>query len=296
MARCPFAIWKPISGSSGAYVGGPFKIVHHTTEGSTASGAIGAYRSNRSDPHFTVDRTTIYQHIDTGVAARALKNLSGGVQTNKDSAVQIEVVGFAGRSKDRSTLNKVARLCRWIETIHGIPKVWPNGFPKNGSTDPGGHNRNKINWDTKGGHYGHSQIPENDHWDPGYTSSEIDIIMGVSLESVEVEAESTDSLSLEDESPTLDRAIVTNLVIPVSLDLRGQGSTILDIAWERIIGAIPKSVRQEDGTWTTCNVSLAEIDGQTLLIANSNAGETIANVLVKVLEDSNSSEESLGCP
>ncbi|EHK67647.1 hypothetical protein KYC_04137, partial [Achromobacter arsenitoxydans SY8] len=33
MARCPFATWRPISGSSGPHLGGPFKIVHHTTEG-----------------------------------------------------------------------------------------------------------------------------------------------------------------------------------------------------------------------------------------------------------------------
>ena len=33
MAICPFADQHPISGSSGAYKTGPFKIVHHTTEG-----------------------------------------------------------------------------------------------------------------------------------------------------------------------------------------------------------------------------------------------------------------------
>ncbi|NJM59329.1 MAG: hypothetical protein HC849_02575 [Oscillatoriales cyanobacterium RU_3_3] len=47
MARCPFATWKPITGAVGAYLGGLFKIVHHTTEGSTAMGAMEAYKSNR---------------------------------------------------------------------------------------------------------------------------------------------------------------------------------------------------------------------------------------------------------
>jgi hypothetical protein len=101
VARCPFAIWRPISGSSGAHVGGPFKIVHHTTEGSSAEGAMGAFRSNRSDPHFTVDAVNIFQHIDTAEGARALRNQAGGVQTNRDSAVQIELVGFAHLPKDR---------------------------------------------------------------------------------------------------------------------------------------------------------------------------------------------------
>lgn len=99
MARCPFAVWMEISGSSGSYTSGPFKIVHHTTEGSSAEGAFGAFRANRSDPHFTVDSSKIYQHINTGKAARALRNAAGGVQTNRDSAIQIEVVGFAHRRK-----------------------------------------------------------------------------------------------------------------------------------------------------------------------------------------------------
>ena len=39
MTQCPFATQKPISGGSGAFTDGPFKIVHHTTEGPTAKGA-----------------------------------------------------------------------------------------------------------------------------------------------------------------------------------------------------------------------------------------------------------------
>jgi hypothetical protein len=179
MAVCPFATQKPITGPSGSYLGGPFKIVHHTTEGSTAQGAFDTFEEKRSDPHFTVDSTTIFQHIDTGVAARALKNPPGGVETNRDSAVQIEVVGFAGQAKSLATLKNVARLCRWIEMTHGVPKVWPNGLPKppHNGHDPGGHNRNSVNWDTKGGHYGHSQVPENTHWDPAYTAAEVDVVM-----------------------------------------------------------------------------------------------------------------------
>jgi len=114
VARCPFATWRPISGSSGSHVGGPFKVVHHTTEGSTAEGAMNAFRTNRSDPHFTVDATRIFQHIDTAEGARALRNDPGGVQTNRDSAVQIELVGFAHLPKDRRALTNLARLCRGV--------------------------------------------------------------------------------------------------------------------------------------------------------------------------------------
>ncbi|MGE5723109.1 MAG: N-acetylmuramoyl-L-alanine amidase [Sphingomonadales bacterium] len=179
MARCPFAKWLPITGPVGNYVAGPYRIVHHTTEGVSAQGALDAFRKNRSDPHFTVDQQTIYQHIDTGLAARALRNLAGGVETNRLSAVQIEVVGTAAKPKPRATLENVARLCRWLEHTHAIPNEWPSGPPKpaiNGK-DPGGHNRNAQNWVRRGGHYGHSHVPENIHWDPGYTADEVTFLM-----------------------------------------------------------------------------------------------------------------------
>ncbi|MBI3435685.1 MAG: N-acetylmuramoyl-L-alanine amidase [Proteobacteria bacterium] len=179
MAICPFAIQKIISGPSGPFTGGPFKIVHHTTEGGTAQGAFNAFSANRSDPHFTVDATAIFQHIDTGLGARALRNAPGGVETNRDSAIQIEVVGFAHRPKTKPTLRNVARLCRWLEQTHAIAKTWPNGPPRpaNNGHDPGGHNRNAQNWDTKSGHYGHCHVPENTHWDPAYTGDEVAFLM-----------------------------------------------------------------------------------------------------------------------
>ncbi|WP_205917873.1 DNA/RNA non-specific endonuclease [Rhizobium ruizarguesonis] len=204
MARYPGAEWLPISGSSGSFTGGPSKIVHHTTEGSSAGGAFAAFRANRSDPHFTVDETKVFQHIDTNVAARALRNPAGGVQTNRDSAIQIEVVGFAHRPKSKATLRNLARLCRWIETTHAVPRVWPNGRPKpakNGK-DPGGHNRNAHTWDTKGGHYGHSNVPENTHWDPAYTDDEVDFLMQFSSDE-SLEALSFEFPSIPDTDPNL---------------------------------------------------------------------------------------------
>ncbi len=178
MAKCPFAEWMPISGPSGSFVGGPHKIVHHTTEGSSAAGAIAAYRKKKCDPHFTVDPAKVYQHIDTGVGARALRNDAGGVQTNRDSAIQIELVGFAGARKNATSMTNLARLCRWLEKTHAIPKAWPSGVPKpalNGR-DPGGHNRDAANWDSKGGHYGHCHVPENTHWDPAFDAIETEFL------------------------------------------------------------------------------------------------------------------------
>lgn len=184
MARCPFAIWHPISGSSGSNLGGPFKIVHHTTEGSSATGAFSAFAKNRSDPHFTVDATTVYQHIDTDESARALRNDVGGVQTNRDSAVQIELVGFAHLAKDPAALTNLARLCRWIELTHEVPNVWPSGPPKpaKAGKDPGGHNRDAMTWETESGHFGHCHVPENTHWDPAYSTTEVQFLSEAQFE------------------------------------------------------------------------------------------------------------------
>jgi hypothetical protein len=179
MAICPFATQKPISGPSGAYTSGPFKIVHHTTEGSSAQTAFDAFKAKKADPHFTVDAMTIFQHIDTGVGARALRHPTGTPETNRDSAVQIEVVGFAGAAKNARTLANVARLCRWIEQTHGVPRIWPAGPPKpakNGG-DPGGHIRDQTIWDSKSGHYGHCHVPSNIHWDPAYSAIEAAYIL-----------------------------------------------------------------------------------------------------------------------
>ncbi|MCK5747609.1 MAG: N-acetylmuramoyl-L-alanine amidase [Oricola sp.] len=183
MAVCPFAIQMAITGTVGPYKGGPYKIVHHTTEGTTAAGAFATYREKRSDPHFTVDASNIWQHIDTGVAARSLRNDAPPPETNRDSAVQIEVVGFAHLPKGEPTLRNVARLCRWIEATHRIPRTWPSGHPlpaKNG-VDPGGHNRDARSWDENGGHFGHCHVPENTHWDPGYTAAEVEFIMNTNF-------------------------------------------------------------------------------------------------------------------
>lgn len=184
MPRCPFAEQAPITGSAGPYKSGQFRIVHHTTEEHDAEAAMAAYKAKRADPHFTVDAFKVRQHIDTGVGARALRHDPAGCQTNLDSAVQIETVGFASAPKAKHTLTNLARLCRWIEATHAVPREWPSGAPKpavNGA-DPGGHNRNVAIWETHGGHYGHCHVPENTHWDPGYTAIEAGFVIAAEFD------------------------------------------------------------------------------------------------------------------
>ena len=244
MAKCAFATWKPISGPVGTHVGGPFRIVHHTTEGSTAAGAFSAFKTNRSDPHFTIDDKTIYQHIDTSQSARALRNASGGVQTNRLSAIQIEVVGTAAKPKPRKTLENVARLCRWLEKTHGIPSVWPAGLPKaavNGR-DPGGHNRNPTTWATKGGHYGHSQVPENSHWDPAYSAAEAAFLLSydpdnpAALVDPEIEA-------LREQFPEKVKIEIEDIAIPDHADVGEFDEDEADDDASPDVGGLPQKLR-----------------------------------------------------
>ena len=98
--------------------------------------------------------------------------------------MQIEVVGQAGAPKDKATLTNVARLLRWIEATHHVPREWPNGPPKPPvhGKDPGGHNRDLHNWETKSGHYGHSHVPGNTHWDPAYSAVEAAFLLSAEFD------------------------------------------------------------------------------------------------------------------
>ncbi len=162
--------------SSGAYTGGPRKLVLHSTEGSTAAGALGAYRSHGGWPHFTVDPGTRerFQHVSTSVASRALRNGPNPAQTNRDGAVQVEIVGFAGRM-DRLPADQaewlgrevVGPICREAGipiTDHGIEWVpYPESY--------GTRARQRFSvarWDGFAGICGHQHVPDsNDHGDPG---------------------------------------------------------------------------------------------------------------------------------
>lgn len=163
-----------VGDSGGPMVGGPPRAVHHTTEGSTAAGAIATYRKTGNFPHFTIDyaKDELVQHLAVNVAARALKNPAGGVQTNRQGAVciQIEWVGFAktpftnGHSAGPNVRAFFDYLRAW-----GVPDVWPSGrplpYPKSYGLSNG--QRSASNWKSKAGHFGHSQVPENEHGDPG---------------------------------------------------------------------------------------------------------------------------------
>ena len=162
----PHAIRVP-GRTAGPQVGGGRKIVWHTTEGHSASGAIAAYRAHGGWPTFTLEyvadgRSRIYQHMGISQAARALRHPSGP-ETNRANAVQVEIVGFARDAPtwSRAQYRAIARLARWIEHAWGVPRRTGVRFGtparRMGATE----------FFRYAGHCGHAHVPHNDHVDPG---------------------------------------------------------------------------------------------------------------------------------
>jgi hypothetical protein len=170
----PHATRKTVFHGAGSYVGGPWRGVLHTTEGGTAGGAMGAYQKTNNGPHFTVSYETgsfqCWQHLPIDQAATALVHVSGTVDTNRLSAVQIEIVGFARAAPTfpEGLLDGLRALMTWIEVQTGIHPTSPSfvPYPASGGL-VNGIRMSADQWRTFNGWCGHEHVPGNDHGDPG---------------------------------------------------------------------------------------------------------------------------------
>lgn len=194
-----------LSGNGGDQVAatGGARSVWHTTEGPSIAAAVSAYRANNSWPHATWDPRTgeVVQHLHVNQSARSVQNLSGGVQTNRYGVVlQVETVAHAAVPFTNGPLAGLDRIMDWMRS-NGVPDVWPMGQPlaygpdeRRPGVSPAAYglnngDRDPAIWTAKGGHYGHSQVPENDHGDPGRiditkiigTDEEEDVPKGVAV-------------------------------------------------------------------------------------------------------------------
>lgn len=164
--------------------GGPPRVVWHTTEAPAGSDAswtnvIKVLRDKNAEPQVMWDPVTdrLGQFMPLNVSARALRN-DGTTKTNRvgEVCIQVEVMGYAARpfTDDWRPGPNYRALMAAIRSW-GIPDVWPAGPPPRFIADPP-HNvpeddRDRPTWLRKGGHYSHSQIPGNDHGDPGGIST-----------------------------------------------------------------------------------------------------------------------------
>jgi hypothetical protein len=166
--------------------GGPAKAVAHITWDKNASAAkpidLVPYENLRSyfsgggravAPHVLWDPFTgrFCQFVPANSRSKSLVDQAGGTRTNRAGSVviQIEALFFpycrvGGRAYARladTPCKGWQQLQDWVHSW-GVPNVWPMGRP----TDFVPH-RSESAWETQGGWYGHSQVPENTHQDPG---------------------------------------------------------------------------------------------------------------------------------
>lgn len=162
-----------IGAAGGSYTGGPFRGVLHTTESRDYTPSTTTYYGHSNPPHFTLamtsDKAVIYQHYSINVAARALANPPGGVQTNRQSSIQIEI---AWTAKDIGHLPdimvaKLKRWMRWVEAQTGIKQVAPKFFGSEAYGHGSAARMSAEEWNSFNDWCGHQHVPENDHWDPG---------------------------------------------------------------------------------------------------------------------------------
>lgn len=155
----------------------------HTTE----TAGKPSYSSWTIPPHGTIVPkpgvgVTVYQHIPLEFASFALRNLAGGVQTNRDRVLQWELVGTCdpGRKSTsyrwyeaddnvlRDLYRKVIAPCR---DLFGIPIVAPpfQAYPASYGPSSGSNVVRMTGsfFDAYSGWLGHQHVPENTHGDPG---------------------------------------------------------------------------------------------------------------------------------
>lgn len=169
----PGAKVVPAYKDGGSMLGGPRKVVWHTTENDpTKSSALQlANFLNRSgnSVHLVWNPVTgeIVQTIPANRAGRGLRNSAGGVQTNRGGSIviQIEVVAQASKPWTETTpMKNLEQIVAWLDSL-GIPREWPAG-PAKSYLANNAYNRSVQDW-SKSGHFAHQNVPENIHWDSG---------------------------------------------------------------------------------------------------------------------------------
>jgi hypothetical protein len=162
------------SQNGGTYTGGPFRGVIHTTEIKTYVPSTKNYYGHFNPPHFTLvmekGAAKFYQHFPITVAARALENRPKGVQTNRRSAIQIEIAWKAAEIAQLPS-EMVVRMWDWMRWVEGETGIKRGNYPTfRGNESYGIFGVGRMTndeWDAFDGWCGHQHVPENAHWDPG---------------------------------------------------------------------------------------------------------------------------------
>ena len=162
-------------------------VVLHTTEGTSLPdyGGGASAPNLTAVPDFANKRLKWFQHFDIDRSSRALRNLSGGVETNTLNVVQVELVGTCDPTTHAKwtaagqahiywpkapdwALRDVADFLAWAHAEHGVPLTGPAAWPAYPSSYGATSARfTPAEWNAFKGVCGHMHVPENDHGDPG---------------------------------------------------------------------------------------------------------------------------------
>ena len=176
-------LWMPGAekrsiGNFGDMEGGPSRATHHTTSNPNNwdfGDHVGYFTGGGAGvaPHLLADPFTgeVAQFFPANSRALALRN-AGDIRTNRTGEynIQIEWVFTKGEVVGGKTYDSLAetpmkplpQIMDWLRSL-GIVDRWAGGKPVAWSRDT----VSTSTWTGIGGHYGHNQVPGNDHVDPG---------------------------------------------------------------------------------------------------------------------------------
>lgn len=176
-----FEVREAPTGDAGNYIGGPTKLVWHTSE--TSRGTIDAianalHSKQHTDVyHVLADPSLrrVVQVLPLNKAASALAH-PRSVETNHDGAIQVCVIGRSHESKDMSTedldwlgsavLAPIANAVPDL-SLTNIATFYGDDCGFTLATTDARQRFAPSTWDNFGGQCGHQHVPGNDHWDPG---------------------------------------------------------------------------------------------------------------------------------
>lgn len=174
--------------------GGPAKAIAHITWDKNATAAkpvdLVPYENLRNyfsgggravAPHLLWDpfEGRFTQFVPANSRSKSLVDTAGGTRTNRAGSVviQVEALFFPYCRVGQTVYPRLAdtpckgwqQLQAWVHSW-GVPNAWPMGRP----TDFTSH-RNEAIWEKEAGWYGHQQVPENTHQDPGSWPAFVDV-------------------------------------------------------------------------------------------------------------------------
>lgn len=161
-------IVRPASLSGGTFIGVPWKVCLHTTEGGGNRNGTASFHGNPYWPHFEVeDGVGITQFLPLDRSAYALYNGPEAGETNRANMIQVEIAGYAADAPNFSaeTLRNVASIIRFVHQETGMAIAFPLPF-RPPFTD--GPRLTGAPLHALEGVIGHQHVGDgNDHTDPG---------------------------------------------------------------------------------------------------------------------------------